>query len=586
MLRESFLFWFTKCATPNPLLFYPRAHRGSSLLLPAIVKQQPSPSRAEIQQLLREAEESLWSNVSQAHTLAKRGLKQARALPERILEAHFRIVDAAAYRSEGAFAQARAGYEKVLTIARPEGLLTLQAKALVGLAFILHNLDDDAGAALRMLQQARELAIQAKDPYTEGAVLQMMYTIHYHLGDVVGAAEAGMLSYSRLEESGNYRAASIQLGNLGMLFYHTDQMDEALEVSGRALAVYENSGENINATDPAFALLRIQPTCVQGFVKEQLGEFEAALAIYQSMLELSRECGFRNIEEEQKLHIGRTLGRMGRHAEAHEILQNLRSSPQPKVALDALLLWVSSMIKLGRALEAQDELNRTIKNPKEQLQGLLRGEYYETLSNLYRSEGKFEQALIAKDESASVIAQIYASPAARSRISATYVLLQMEREKHQREIERMKIAETERELSNATLQLIAQTELLSELREDLLHMAKKFSVATPNERMSVAKELRDRIKNLPCKAVDWTKFDTQFKAAHPEFTKKLIERYPTLSPQELRICSLLRMNLTSEAIAQLLCLSERTIESHRLRIRRKMTLTTREEDLTVHLARM
>ena len=550
------------------------------------VKKPTNPAQPDLDSLLREAEESLWSNVSAAHVLAKRGLKLARESSDVKLEAHFRIVDAAAFRSEGRFAEARTAYDKVLSIARPHGLAILEAKALIGLAFILDNSEDDTGSALRMLQQARDLAIQAKDPYTEGAALQMIYTIHYHIGDVVGAAEAGMLSYSRLEESGNYRAASIQLGNLGMLFYHTDQMEAALEVSGRALTVYQASGTSADTTDPSFALLRIQPTCVQGFVKEHIGEYEGALEIYRSMMTLCQECGFRNIEEEQGLHIGRTLGKMGRDTEALNMLQPLRSSPQPKVALDALLLSASSMIRLGQSARAHAELESVITNPKEQLQGLLRGEYYDTLSNLYRSEGNFEQALLARDESANELAQIYASPAARSRISATYVLLQMEREKHQREIERMKSAETERELSNATLQLIAQTELLSELREDLMTMARRFSAADERARMTIAKELRDRIKNLPCKAVDWAKFDMQFKAAHPEFTKKLIERYPTLSPQELRICSLLRMNLTSDAIAQLLCLSERTIESHRLRIRRKMTLTTREEDLTVHLARM
>ncbi len=100
-----------------------------------------------------------------------------------------------------------------------------------------------------------------------------------------------------------------------------------------------------------------------------------------------------------------------------------------------------------------------------------------------------------------------------------------------------------------------------------------------------AKELRERLKTLPCKAVDWEKFDTQFKAAHPEFTKKLLEKYPELSPTELRICLLVRMNLKSEDIARLLCLSERTVENHRNHIRQKMKLK-RSEELAIVLAKM
>ena len=123
----------------------------------------------------------------------------------------------------------------------------------------------------------------------------------------------------------------------------------------------------------------------------------------------------------------------------------------------------------------------------------------------------------------------------------------------------MKAEQIEKELGNTTLQLLAQTELL--------------------------RDLRDRIKNLPCESVDREKFDWQFAAVHPDFIRNLIERAPDLTPTGLRICTMLRMNPKSHEMAQIFCISEKGVEFHRTNIRRKLKLG-REEKLPLVLGAM
>ena len=144
----------------------------------------------------------------------------------------------------------------------------------------------------------------------------------------------------------------------------------------------------------------------------------------------------------------------------------------------------------------------------------------------------------------------------------------------------MKKAQLERELANTTLQLLTQTELLAEFREGILNVVRK---APPTE--PIVKDLKEKLKVLPCKSIDWDKFEAQFKAAHPEFTLKLKEIYPDLTKMEVRICTLIRMNLKSTDISRLTCLTERNIENHRYRIRKKMKLET-EQDLGVELGKL
>ena len=59
---------------------------------------------------------------------------------------------------------------------------------------------------------------------------------------------------------------------------------------------------------------------------------------------------------------------------------------------------------------------------------------------------------------------------------------------------------------------------------------------------------------------------------HKEFIRHLRDIFPTLTPMEVKIAVLLRMNLTSPNIASLLFISHRTVEVHRAHIRKKMGL--------------
>ena len=53
-------------------------------------------------------------------------------------------------------------------------------------------------------------------------------------------------------------------------------------------------------------------------------------------------------------------------------------------------------------------------------------------------------------------------------------------------------------------------------------------------------------------------------------TKKLLDKYPSLSPAELKVSALLSLNLTSREIAKITGRSIRTVEYTRNNIRKKM----------------
>jgi len=76
--------------------------------------------------------------------------------------------------------------------------------------------------------------------------------------------------------------------------------------------------------------------------------------------------------------------------------------------------------------------------------------------------------------------------------------------------------------------------------------------------------------------------DIMLEQVHHGFLARLIAKYPNLSPVEVRICSFLRLNITSRDAALLTHRSIRTIENTRNNIRAKMKLQP-EASLVSHL---
>ena len=72
----------------------------------------------------------------------------------------------------------------------------------------------------------------------------------------------------------------------------------------------------------------------------------------------------------------------------------------------------------------------------------------------------------------------------------------------------------------------------------------------------------------------WREFEQRFDELNNGFISKLLLHYPNLSPTEIRMCALLRMQLSTKDLAELTQRSPRTIEYTRTNIRRKMGLSS------------
>jgi len=159
-------------------------------------------------------------------------------------------------------------------------------------------------------------------------------------------------------------------------------------------------------------------------------------------------------------------------------------------------------------------------------------------------------------------------------------IMQLENEKLQSDIdsEEADIRLKNKELSAQAMNINRKNEILNYLQKELDKVIRSVNSDAQFKLKMLNKKI-DQDLNLE---EDWKKFEQYFDEVQGDYISRLKDRYPQLSPKDLKLCAYLRMNLSSKEIASLLSITPRGVEIHRYRLRKKLGLT-RETNLVEFL---
>lgn len=130
-------------------------------------------------------------------------------------------------------------------------------------------------------------------------------------------------------------------------------------------------------------------------------------------------------------------------------------------------------------------------------------------------------------------------------------------------------------LMYSAVQIAHKNEILTGLKADLLAIQKEFGVGLGSTVRKVNQELQNEDH--------WKEFDIYFNQVNQGFFKSLLEKHPELTSNDLRMCALIRMNLSTKEIAFLLNISIRAVEQGRYRLKKRLKLG-KEEDLNKYIS--
>lgn len=144
-----------------------------------------------------------------------------------------------------------------------------------------------------------------------------------------------------------------------------------------------------------------------------------------------------------------------------------------------------------------------------------------------------------------------------SKLESEKVIMKLKNEKLQQDID-----SKTKDLSASTMSIIKKNELLNSIKKEL------GLVENQGDVKPVIKLINKNLVNNS----DWEMFQEAFNNADSDFLKKIKLVHASLTPNDLRLCTYLRLNLSSKEIAPLLNISPRSVEIKRYRLRKKMEL--------------
>ena len=337
---------------------------------------------------------------------------------------------------------------------------------------------------------------------------------------------------------GGYKIEEAKQYNLiGALYFDLDSLNRAQHYFSKAQMLGKEIGE-----------LQIEELGTRnvGDVYFEQKRYTAALNNFNKALALSEEAGTDTRRVTTYLRLAKTHAALGNYKQAHDFRKQHFDKYDE--------VYKQENIDKLNELEVKyqtDKKEQQIVQQKIEIDLLEQKEKTATLQKLALGGG-FGLSLIALG---------FGFYGYRQRMKSN----QLEKEKIEAELSFKK-----KELVTHALHLAKKNEVLESIKQKALDQ-KKISQDGASYQKLV------NIINLDIHDDEsWETFTRQFQEVHTDFYTTVSKSYPSVTPNELRLMSLIKMNLSSKEMANILNISLAGIKKARQRLRKKMELETKD----------
>jgi len=419
--------------------------------------------------------------------------------------------------------------------------------------------------ALESYKKARRICSEHNEEPGLRYISNNIAVIHLQRGEYIKALDI----YEQLldQERGDPAALASTLNNIGSLYIELDDYEKALEVDREAVQIRRRLGLE---AELAMTLSNISSVCMR------LGRNDEAREINDEAIAIAERLHLEDVRIMTLRNRGRLLALQGNRPEAlkhfDEALEILRNAGGLRLRGDILYHKGRTLLAGKDYEEALPCLLEAIGETRESQERRLEMESEGALAEAYEALGDVPQALEHYKRHLQITRELLGEDRQKA-LAAMEIRYRTERAEKDREIYRLKSEKLElenlnktRELTVLTMSLVQKKEELRNLRAHVEQMARELQGAMSE----VTGDLLASIDVSLRSEQEWALFEQQFGALHPDFIRILLEHHPGLTPTELKVCSLLRINLSTKEIASLLSVSSRAVEGHRYNLRKKL----------------
>lgn len=137
-----------------------------------------------------------------------------------------------------------------------------------------------------------------------------------------------------------------------------------------------------------------------------------------------------------------------------------------------------------------------------------------------------------------------------------------------------------KELATNMMYLLEKNEFIGSITNKLVDMRSRAK----KENQDFVQEIIMELKRNSSQKI-WEEFEMRFKEVHADFYQSLMDKYPDLTPNEVRLSAFLRLNMSTKEISAITHQSVKSINMARFRLRKKIGID-RDENLISFLTQL
>lgn len=409
--------------------------------------------------------------------------------------------------------------------------------------------------------------------------------------------------------------------DMAIAYMELNDRDRSRQLSWEAANIYKEEGEelryaiaiidlcndylDIDALDSVELYLPIAEEIVKdqhplalayvyqhyGQLNLKKGNYTAAEKYLRQSISVNEGIGHLDLEINDLLFLGRTYQAMGQYEQAHRQASLAAEKAEPLgvtyLRLQALDLLAETAHLTGNhqlsfnsyeqyihwndSLKGADRLSeitlleQTFEAEKRELEIQRQDEENQLLTEKNRALNMRNGALIA---ALFLLGVAGYAILLRQRMRAQQQDALLQVKALENESLSQKIDFKNRELTAQALQIAQKNELLNSLKSDIEAHREEHGHSLTMSKLSSKIRFESLIDE------NWEQFTRQFTEMNPAFYQTLNERHQGLTQNDLRLATLLRMNLGSKEIAHVLNISDEAVKKARYRLRKKLGLET------------
>ncbi|MFZ6008722.1 MAG: tetratricopeptide repeat protein [Bacteroidota bacterium] len=468
---------------------------------------------------------------------------------------------------------------------------SLLARAYINQGNTYLNLGNYA-RAMNFYQNAIQQAQQISDRYIVAVAQGNVGSIYYYQRDHTSALTYYLkaLEYFKDVKSGDERKKVIRkaniLNNIGIVYEETKKFADAAKYYDEALIL----ARQVNEHEILANVLNNQ-----GTMYRDVGRLELARQRYFEALEIRRKSSnklglarsYHNIGSfylefakdlseaeryfKQAIPIGTEIGAWETVSSSYENLYRIyQQRNNHKAAVEAL----ECHMQLNDSL-FNEESTRKIAQLEMQFE-------FERKQAAFEAQQKEKELYFGMAAGGLILLLIIAtllfflqrSKTKRSQLEQAHLELEKATLKNDLQLK-------DKELATNIMYLLNKNELINNISEKLLEIKQSIGAESQGAMQKVVIDLQSNLQPEL-----WQEFEFRFQQVHEHFYKTLNEKFPDLTPSEVRLCAFLKLNMTTKEISAITHQNAKSIDVARTRLRKKLNLTGTDHNLVTFLAQL